>query len=139
MKKVLVGGSFAPPLSDELLPRYRAMIDALAAGPLKDALLTLHGCCAKWWELPESNVASGMHATGRAMLVPLASEVRQELDAHVPWNHEIDAIHAVCDGIPVEQRDLRNMAFHLLWHVKELALGDDQGEWGREPITTDKL
>lgn len=143
-----VGGSFAPPLSDELLAAYKALIDALDPSPVKDAMTTLYNCCAKWWDLPESNGTARPHPSGRGQIVNLDHTVRSELDPHVPWNHELDAMHGVDESgkprllealDPESQRELRNAAFHLLWHVKELALGEDQGEWGREPITTNLL
>lgn len=149
MARQQAGGSFAPPLSEELFVAYKAMIDAEPAGPVKDAMTQLYNCCAAWWNLPDSSgTGSKPHASGIGVIVPLDHEVRTALDTHVPWNHELDAMHGhdaegapkVLEAIdPVAQRDLRNAAFHLLWHVRELAIGPDHGEWGREPITTDKL
>jgi hypothetical protein len=144
-----VGGSFAPPLSDAKLKRYKELITKLPAGPLKDCLSKLYKCCSVWWEIPVSKGAGTPHRSGRGLIVKLDPEVRSALDEHVPWNHELDSMHGfdpvystprLLDAIdPKEQKELRDAAFHLLWHVKELAIGPDEGEWGREPITADQL
>ena len=129
----LIGGSFAPPLSDDILAAYRALIDALPASPIKDAMLTLHNCCAQWWEQPESTGEGKPHPCGRGCMVALDAPIAAALWDHVPWAEELAMMQALFDGIdPVAQRDLRNAAFHLLWHAKEL-------EMDREPMTADKL
>lgn len=137
------GGTFAPPLSDELLSAYAATVNALPAGRLKEALNTLLRCCQAWWDLPESNgTASRRHPSGRGQIVDLSADHMQALWDLIPWSaasnghgqpDELEAIQSLCDGIdPVRDRDLRNLAFHLLWHVKELDLD-------REPLTADQL
>lgn len=133
-QKKLVGGSFAPPLTDELMLGYRKRINALPDSPVRSALTTLAHCCGIWWELPEpTGTKTSTHATGNGMVVELQADHKELLDEHIPWKHELDAIQLLLDSISNEtDRDLRNMAFHLLWHVKELDLG-------REPLTKDKL
>ena len=65
-------------------------------------------------------------------MVPLEeAEVERIFDV-VPWDHELDAIQSLFDGIPPEKRDLRNAAFHLLWFGKELVKD-------REPMTIDTI
>ena len=64
-----IGGSFAPPLSDELLAKYKATIDALPPSPLKDAMGVCHNVCAKWWELPDSPGAGVPHPTGAPIAI----------------------------------------------------------------------
>jgi hypothetical protein len=67
------------------------------------------------------------------VVVPLDDPIAKELYDAIPWEHEIAGIQSLFDSIDrVSQRDLRNAAFHLLWHVKELNLD-------REPITNDKI
>lgn len=132
MTKKQIGGSFAPPLSDELLTTYQA-VSASADGPVKDALATLLACCRKWWELPESVGGGNAHPSGRGFIIELDHTIKDELWDFIPWPHEIKAMESLFESIDsVSQKDLRNAAFHLLWHVKELNLD-------REPITTDKL
>lgn len=129
-----VGGSFAPPLTDAAVADYGSRIAALPAGPIKDALTICLTCCQVWWDLPEpvgTNVR--VHPSGVGAVVALQDDHREALDPHIPWGHELDAIQALFDGIdPERDRELRNMAFHLLWHVREL-------DNGREPVTTDRL
>lgn len=132
VKKIRIGGSFAPPLSDELLDKYQALI-AQSQGAIKDTLTTLLTCCRKWWELPESVGGGNAHPSGRGFIVELDHPIKDALWDFIPWPHEIKAMESLFESIdPLSQRDLRNAAFHLLWHVKELNLD-------REPITTDKL
>ncbi len=156
-----IGGSFGPPLSDEKLEEYHRRIDALPSSAVKDALNQLLPCCHKWWELPEPNHDVRLaHPSGRGTIVPLHAEHKEILDELIPWGHELEAIQRLFDSLPTgasheefvevttpdgkparvrqsvivypEAKALRDMAFHLLWHVKELDVG-------REPLTTDKL
>lgn len=129
-----VGGSFAPPLTDELLTRYAAV--ATQAEPqVADALNALLKCVRAWWELPESTAAGSPHPSGRGMIVELEKGVASSLWPLIPWGHEIAAIQGLFDKLPSDtdaQKALRNAAFHLLWHVIEL-------DKDREPITNDKV
>ncbi len=129
-----VGGSFAPPLTNELLASYRETVDALPTSPIKDALSALLNCCGVWWELPDPvGTAMWQHQSGRGTVVKLQADHAATLDPHIPWAHELESFKALFDAISNDtQRDLRNLAFHLLWHVIELDLG-------REPLTKDKL
>jgi hypothetical protein len=133
-----IGGSFAPPLSDKALKEYEGLIEELDDNTaLKHALTELHKCCGHWWKLPapkeEKARKSTPHLSGMGTIIPLHDEHAEALDEHIPWDHELEAYQKMFDEIdPVAQKDLRNAAFHMLWHVKELALG-------REPMTNDKL
>jgi hypothetical protein len=129
-----IGGTFAPPLSDELLANYKAMIDALPDSPVKEAMSTLHTCCAKWWELPESDTAPQRHPTGAAIpVVALSADNARVLWDHIPWKEELEMLKGLFERInPRTEQPLRNAAFHLLWHAIEL-------ENDREPLTADKL
>jgi hypothetical protein len=67
------------------------------------------------------------------LIVDLDEQIAKDLWDHIPWDEELDVIAAEFEKISNEtHRDLRNAAFHLLWHAKELVRD-------REPITTDKL
>lgn len=134
---------FAPPLSDESLARYRELASAQPAGELKDALDRLLACVSAWWELPESqpdhdHPRLAIRHRGKDVSVPLTPlEDRHvaALDAVTPWPRELDYLSnpedsGLLDGLP--PGELRDAAFHLLWHVKEIALD-------REPVTHDKL
>jgi len=127
------GGSFAPPLTDELIAKYEAMAEA-ADGPIRDAMMTCLACVKQWWDLPESSVnGSHEHPSGQGVIIPLDDPIAKELWDAIPWQHEIDAMAKLFDTIdPAADRELRNAAHHLLWHVVELNLD-------REPITADKL
>jgi hypothetical protein len=129
-----IGGNFAPPLSDEKLAAYTALVAGLKPSPVRDAMTSLLRCCAKWWELPEpAGTAARAHPSGRGVVVPLAPGHAKDLDDLIPWGHELKAAEELLDGIdPVGDKALRDAAFHLLWHVKELDLG-------REPLTNDLI
>lgn len=142
-----IGGSFAPPLSDELLAKYKAMVEALQPSPVKDAMEKLLHCCGVWWDLPESNNGSTPHPVGVGVVRHLDEAHKRALWDHIPWSHrstepkigafgpngELDHMAEILETISNDtQRDLRNAAHHLLWHVVELDLD-------REPMTTDKL
>lgn len=125
-----MGGTFAPPLSDEKLAAY-ASLAAAAEPAIKDAMGTLLACVKKWWDLPYSGPeGSTPHPSGVAMIIPLDEHIAAELDPHIPWQHELDSIQGLFDAIPAKDKALRDAAFHLLWHVRELDLD-------REPITSD--
>jgi hypothetical protein len=133
MAKQRIGGSFAPPLSDETIVHYKSI--ALGASPeVREAMQVLLNCVERWWALPESGPeGSRPHPSGRGTIVPLDDPIAAELEPHIPWKHELEMYQKLFDGIdPVSQRDLRNAAFHVLWHAKELELD-------REPLTADKL
>lgn len=127
-----VGGSFAPPLTDDALARY-ADIAKSATAPVQDAMTKLLSCVSTWWNLPESNgTTTTPHSSGRGTIIPLDGVIAKTLYDLIPWEHELDAIQSLFDRIDPSQKDLRNAAFHLLWHVKEL-------NQDREPVTADKL
>lgn len=148
-----IGGTFAPPLTDEKLAAYKTAISAMPAGAVRDALATLMHCCNIWWELPESNgTAKTPHPSGVGTITALQADHVKTLDDSIPWGHELDAIQTLFDGLPdgagavivdedgrrrsiIEDKAAkatRDMAFHLLWVVRELNLG-------REPLTNDRL
>lgn len=127
---------FAPPLTDELLAKYEGLAAGLATSPLKDALLECLTPVKLWWDLPESKADPDkpklriLHRGEAASVAvrDLEPEFAAALFEAIPWDHEIEGIERLFDAIPVEQKALRDAAFHLLWHVKELNLD-------REPLT----
>lgn len=127
-----VGGSFAPPLSDSKLAAYREMAKDVHP-QIADAMNALLACVEKWWELPDSTAAGSAHPSGRGTIIPLDKSAILSLDEHIPWGDELDLYAQLFEGIdPVAQKELRDAAHHLLWHVREL-------ESGREPLTSDLL
>lgn len=140
--KPLPVACFAPPLTDETLARYRELVGQYA-GPVevKDALASLLACVSAWWELPESKPGDApklaIKHRGKDItvpVVPLEEQHVKALDPVTPWMRELDTLSnreatGLFDGLT---GPLRDAAFSLLWHAKELTLG-------REPITQDKL
>lgn len=151
-----IGGSFAPPLSDAKLAGYKSAVAALPASPAKDACASLLHCCGVWWGLPEpAGTKATAHPSGKGTIVAMSDGHKQALDEHIPWGHELDSMQNLFDGLPTgtegeqfvdvdggkvrraivtdpKAKAVRDMAFHLLWHVRELNLD-------REPLTADKL
>ena len=130
-----IGGTFAPPLTDALLERYSILINQLPkTSQIREILDVLFNCCKQWWVLPEStNKQAAVHPSGIGAIIHLDEDIKKKLWDHIPWTNEIEMFKGVLDSIdPISQRELRNAAFHLLWHVVELDIG-------REPLTNDKL
>jgi hypothetical protein len=118
------------------------------AHQLYDALSGLLKCVDKWWELPESGRSDGERFKVRHKLQkggdlqeitvhfkPLEKAHQEELFDLIPWARELDTLSnsedtGILDTLPLG--NVRNAAFHLLWHVRELC--ND-----REPLTHDKL
>lgn len=135
---------FAPPMTEEKLTQYTSLIDALPAGAVREAMSTLMACVKAWWALPESK--RPVPADGRFTIrhqgrdvtygaTPLEEEHVKKLWDVTPWLHEMAGLstpndNGLFDSLPLG--DLRNAAFHLLWHCREITLD-------REPITLDKL
>lgn len=133
---------FAPPLTDELLADYHALIRDLPEGEIAAAMHACMTACLAWWQIPESQRTDGPKITLRHQgvtkvitVTPLEDDQVKQLWDAVPWSYECNAIQALFDTLPNDtppQKQLRDAAFHLLWHAKELA-------HDREPLTADKL
>ena len=128
-------GSFAPPLTDELLDSYEALVEGLSGrtemAETVTALKMLIGCCRKWWDLPESSDrGSRPHPCGLGIHNPLDLPQAAALASCVPGIDKLQAMGRLFDSLKGDT--LRNCAFHLLWHANELAIG-------REPMTLDKI
>lgn len=134
-------GCFAPPLTDAALTKYRTMIGAVSSNDeLKEALQQCLACVELWWNLPESKedpsepitiLHRGKETSFRE--VSLQDDHVEKLWDVTPWLREVDAMKVLFERIsPTGQRELRDAAHHLLWHVQELALY-------REPLTSDVL
>lgn len=86
--QVRIGGSFAPPLTDELLSQYESLINSTdPRSPVGSALRTCLSCCKEWWNLPDPTHKNGsaLHLTGRGVIHWLDDEHRELLWNHIPW------------------------------------------------------
>lgn len=125
------GGAFAPPLSQEILDTYASLFGLVADTIQKESLICMLSCVQNWYALPESEgTLAKPHPCGVGTIIPLANDIKNQLALTLPSGPQILIYEAVAESIT--ETVLRNAAFHVLWHVKELALG-------REPITFDKL
>lgn len=126
------GGSFAPPLTEETIKKYRVLAES-APAQVKDGMGVLLVLACEHRKHPESAAVGTPHPSGRGVMVPLAVAVADAIDPFTPWDDELRMFGDVFGRIDsVEHKELRDAAHHLLWYAKELSLG-------REPITTDKL
>lgn len=130
-----VGGSFAPPITDEVRLRYAELIDVATDPQVQDAGTKLAKMVYKYQkahkELPDSDGTP--HPSGRGVEVALPQEIVQTIWDHVPFQYEIDGIAKVFDTVSAEtDKPLRDACFHLLWFANELTRD-------RQPITTDKI
>jgi hypothetical protein len=132
---------FAPALTDETLAAYRTLVAGLPAsrGDVKDAMAECLAAVEAWWALPESKrkdvTRFTMLVKGEETAVPftpLEKAHQASLFDLIPWPYELDAMQALFDTIPAADKALRDAAFHLLWHARELCLD-------REPATQDAL
>lgn len=140
--KPLPVACFAPPLTDDLIAAYEKVANSLpdARGDVRDAMRECLAAVTLWWELPESKGSAKdqsieLRHRGQETLVKVVSltpDLVQRLWDAVPWGYELDAMQALFDRIPAGERELRDAAFHLLWHARELCLD-------REPLTREKL
>jgi hypothetical protein len=157
MAGTMIGGSFAPPLTDEKLAEYELLAkdcpDRRAAGYMADLCKMMR----VFRETPESKAKPRKHPVA-GLMVPLEEAEVQRIWDFVPWAEECDLMGATFDKLqkgecaenatrmavwqlkgstasaPPELLDtrLRDAAFHLLWFAREL-------EKDREPCTRDKL
>lgn len=147
MAKTFFGGSFAPPLTDEILAEYQGLINQVPEKTqLRDALDRAFSCVSKWWELPESDgvpkphpvngetgTVNGVTRKLAVQIVPLNEEFQKQLWDDIPWDDEIASWGRLFEGISAtDNKKLRDAAHHLLWHVVELSRD-------REPITNDRI
>lgn len=141
--RVRFGGSFAPPLTDKMLADYGAMIaDVDPQTEMGEALRTCMKCVKAWWDVPVSSGGTFNHPGNPFMIGGQPVHVLvHEMDEgtktalwdSTPWMAELAHYGKLFDELhPGSQRDLRNCAFHLLWHCKEICSD-------REPLTMDKL
>ncbi len=131
----------APPLTDEILATYRTIIDSVPERtPLRDALEALYKCATAWWGVPVSKMREKRLATGTDLtqgpdvrFQKLDTETMEALYDHIPWMEEILGYEALFEQVSdATDKELRDCAFHLVWHAKELTLD-------REPITLDRI
>lgn len=118
MNNIHVGGTFAPPLSDEKLATYKATIQSMPESPEKDAMAALMKCCDRWWNMPEpSGTAKIPHQITEYATVGETGEIKMRqapmqvmmqtdhvtaLDDDIPWRHELDAMAVLFDGLDRE-------------------------------------
>lgn len=96
-----LGGTFAPPLSDEALAKYEKMAAQFPdRSQIKEAFLKLLACCKQWWELPESSGAEARaHPVGVGVIVPLETSIADSLWEAIPWKDELKAYGKLFDTI----------------------------------------
>lgn len=131
-KKVLIGGSFAPPLTEEKLKEYK-LLAASAEPKISEVMLKLIEMVEVFNETPTSTLPPEEYMIDIVDKIPLEDKEIQRIWNYVPWDYELDAYGNLFETIGYySNKPLRNACFHLLWFAREL-------EADREPITNDKL
>ena len=132
---------YAPPITAQKLSDYEALIAAMPVSPVKESLQKLLACVNAWFVLPDSprtdgelvnHIHNGQLVTVKE--VPFTQELIEQLWDVTPWMHELAGLSTTNDDGLFDSLSgpIRDAAFHLLWHVKEITLD-------REPMTLDKL
>lgn len=128
-KRILVGGSFAPPLDNDGLDRYEQLAKACDDRKCQGYMLDLVNMLRVFWETGESKAEEQAAPLGHA-IKPLEDAEIERIWHFVPWPEECDVIGAAFESIPAGET--RNAAHHLLWYARELAQD-------REPTTKDRV
>lgn len=151
------GGSFAPPITDDLLDQYRELAKGPEYAEAKSYMVSLINMFDKFLDEEDSKQPKEPHPSGMGHIQKLEDKTIKKLFDHVPWPKECDAYQEAFEEIlPVAQDaensrriqeykeeggiglpddfkpTLRYAAFHLLWFAKELS--ED-----RQPLTNDQL
>jgi len=133
---------FAPPMTAEKLKGYGTLVATTAAkSELGEALRRCLACVQAWYALP----ASTRTDTDKFAITDKGAEITYTVTplekAHVaslwdvtPWMSELNLLSNATETGLFDSLtgDLRNCAFDLLWHAKEITLD-------REPLTQDCL
>lgn len=125
-----IGGSFAPPVDDQKLSHYEALMAAVEDRQVREYGESLLKMLRTFRASPDSKAKSKPHPSGRGTITPLEQAEIDRIWDFVPWPEECDAIDVVFERLP--SGDVRNAAYHLLWFARELSID-------REPCTCDKL
>lgn len=132
VKKVLVGGSFAPPLTEDKLKEYK-LLAATADIRISEIMLKLIEMVEVFNQTPTSILKPELHRTGIVNQIPLEDAEITRIWNYVPWDYELEAYSKLFETIDnTNNKPLRDACFHLLWFAREL-------EADREPITNDKI
>jgi hypothetical protein len=142
MAEALPVACFAPSLTGDNLEKYADVISKTdPKTELGEALRKCLACVQAWYAIPESTRKTSekfsiLHQGKEVSfgVTPLEQEQIDALWDSTPWMRELNAFstpaaNGVFDSLAGE---LRDAAFHLLWHAKEITLD-------REPLTVDKL
>jgi hypothetical protein len=125
-----IGGSFAPPVTDDHLKADWPELIEQTTGLTRAALEQLHRLAKAHRKHPPVKGAAGTrHASGQGLVVPLTAAAQSAVASNLPTRDELAVYAQLFEPLA---GDVRDAAFHLLWYATELSLG-------REPMTTDKL
>lgn len=120
---LIFGGSFAPPLTDELLARYAAIIAGLDPKERTTAILReLEACAIAWWNEPESGGNGKPHPVfgSKVAMIDLDAEIAARLWDTTPWADDLEAWKPILETLEAEPH-ARNQAKLAVWRPAVMA------------------
>lgn len=100
------GGSFAPPLTDELLAQYDVLVSALdSREQTTDIIKQLLACVRAWWNEPDSTGGGKPHPVfGKAVaMIDLDGDIAARLWEAIPWREELESWAPLLDKLESEK------------------------------------
>lgn len=123
-----IGGSFAPPITEDHVKNWPTLI-AATNGLTRTALEVLHKLMLAHRPHKAKALKGEPHPSGKGIIMPLADDVKKACEPHLPSHAEMEIFGQLFESLG---GPIRDVAFHLLWYARELELG-------REPPTTDLI
>ena len=136
-----LGGSFAPPLTDETLESYRRLLFELPASPEKDGIAYVAPSSETWWELPEPQGTLRLEHPFGPIVVTLQEDHKVILDELIPWEHELRSLgcfrqpglfHRIeADAVDYNSPKLQDWTRRVYEHVTALYFPSDPQTYAR--------
>lgn len=133
---VKVGGSFAPPLTPELLARYRELAEEAVRNrkyrQQGQLILQLADMVDKFNETPRSRERSTPHPAGIGQITKLEAAEVERIDDVVPYEEELLYYDSVFDKIEASPEDERNAHRSQQYKAKLRSVYDDAFMEGKQ-------
>lgn len=121
-----VGGSFAPPITDDMLKKWEKLNEKVG-GLTGKAIEQLIETVRTHRKHVPTRTGGKPHKSGKGTIFNLSTKAKEACENCLPSADERKLMGQMFESL---SGDERNMAFHLLWYANEIGLD-------REPITSD--